>query len=94
MSLFLLRVSASLTVHSLQRNTVVHWTTWLGGNVLLGILGFVIGAWKSIQCLRHMLTLPLMLSLAEAVPILNYLLGLAAALCFAPFSLIFPALLW
>ncbi|GKU11900.1 n amino acid transport system protein [Fusarium langsethiae] len=31
---------------------------------------------------------------AEAVPILNYLLGLAGALCFAPFSLVFPALLW
>jgi hypothetical protein len=31
---------------------------------------------------------------AEAVPILNYLLGLAAALCLAPFSLIFPGLLW
>lgn len=31
---------------------------------------------------------------AEAVPILNYLLGLAGALCFAPFSLIYPALLW
>jgi len=28
------------------------------------------------------------------VPILNYLLGLAGSLCFAPFSLIFPALLW
>ncbi|KAF5584347.1 amino acid transporter [Fusarium subglutinans] len=31
---------------------------------------------------------------AEAVPILNYLLGLAGALCAAPFSLIFPCLLW
>lgn len=31
---------------------------------------------------------------AEAVPILDYLLALAGALCFAPFSLIFPALLW
>jgi hypothetical protein len=28
------------------------------------------------------------------IPILNYLLGLAAALCLAPFSLIFPGLLW
>lgn len=32
--------------------------------------------------------------IAEAVPILNYLLGLAGSLCFAPFSLVFPALLW
>ncbi|KAK0390162.1 hypothetical protein NLU13_3735 [Sarocladium strictum] len=32
--------------------------------------------------------------IAEAVPILNYLLGLAGAFCFAPFSLIFPCLLW
>lgn len=31
---------------------------------------------------------------AEAVPILNYLLALAGALCFAPFSLIFPAVLY
>jgi hypothetical protein len=31
---------------------------------------------------------------AEAVPILNYLLGLAAAICFAPFSLIFPGILY
>lgn len=57
----------------LQENTVVHWTTWLGANLILGALGFII---------------------AEAVPILNYLLGLAGSLCFAPFSLIFPAVLW
>jgi len=57
----------------LQENTIVHWSTWLGANLLLGALGFII---------------------AEAVPILNYLLGLAGSLCFAPFSLIFPALLW
>lgn len=31
---------------------------------------------------------------AEAVPILNYLLGLAGALVYAPFSLIYPMLLW
>ena len=58
---------------SLQENTLIHWTTWLGSNLVLGILGFII---------------------ASAVPILNYLLGLAGSLCFAPFSLIFPALLW
>lgn len=57
----------------LQSNSAVHWTTWLGANLLLGVLGFIF---------------------AEAVPILNYLLGLAGSLCFAPFSLIFPALLW
>ncbi|KAK6427387.1 hypothetical protein LTR95_015984 [Oleoguttula sp. CCFEE 5521] len=57
----------------LQSNSVVHWSTWLGLNLLLGALGFIV---------------------AEAVPILNYLLGLAGSLCFAPFSLIFPALLW
>lgn len=57
----------------LQENTMVHWTTWIGSNLVLGILAFVV---------------------AEAVPILNYLLGLAGALCFAPFSLVFPALLW
>lgn len=57
----------------LQENSMVHWSTWLGSNLILGILGFII---------------------AEAVPILNYLLGLAGSLCFAPFSLMFPALLW
>ncbi|KAF7545310.1 hypothetical protein G7Z17_g9278 [Cylindrodendrum hubeiense] len=57
----------------LQENTVTHWATWMGSNLILGILGFII---------------------AEAVPILNYLLGLAGSLCFAPFSLIFPAMLW
>ncbi|KAH7006674.1 transmembrane amino acid transporter protein-domain-containing protein [Fusarium venenatum] len=31
---------------------------------------------------------------AEAIPIMNYLLGLAGAICVAPFSLVFPALLW
>ena len=31
---------------------------------------------------------------AEAVPILNYLLGLAGALVYAPFSLIYPMILW
>lgn len=62
-----------LTMSSLQENTVIHWMTWLGANIVLGVIGFII---------------------AEAVPILNYLLGLAGSLCFAPFSLIFPALLW
>ncbi|OAL35187.1 hypothetical protein AYO20_05441 [Fonsecaea nubica] len=57
----------------LQANTLVHWSTWLGSNLVLGVLGFII---------------------AEAVPILNYLLGLAGSICFAPFSLIFPAMLW
>ena len=57
----------------LQQNTTVHWSVWLGSNLLLGSLAFIV---------------------AEAVPILNYLLGLAGALCFAPFSLIFPAVLW
>ncbi|KAK5118543.1 hypothetical protein LTR85_008008 [Meristemomyces frigidus] len=57
----------------LQGNTVIHWTVWLGANLLLGALGFIF---------------------AEAVPILNYLLGLAGSLCFAPFSLIYPAMLW
>jgi hypothetical protein len=57
----------------LQKNTFIHWGTWLGINLLLGSAAFI---------------------MAEAVPILNYLLGLAGALCFAPFSLIFPCLLW
>ncbi|KAL8389040.1 hypothetical protein RB595_008836 [Gaeumannomyces hyphopodioides] len=57
----------------LQTNTLVHWGTWLGINVALGTVGFVV---------------------AEAVPILNYLLGIAAALGLAPFSLMYPAMLW
>lgn len=57
----------------LQEGTLTHWGTWLGINLLLGTLAYIV---------------------AEAVPILNYLLALAGALCFAPFSLIFPAILW
>ncbi|KXJ88988.1 transmembrane amino acid transporter protein-domain-containing protein [Microdochium bolleyi] len=57
----------------LQANTAVHWATWLGVNLVLGVLAFIV---------------------AEAVPILNYLLGLAGSMCFAPFSLVFPAMLW
>ncbi|KAK5045064.1 hypothetical protein LTR84_010212 [Exophiala bonariae] len=57
----------------LQANTLVHWTTWLGVNLLLGALGFIV---------------------AEAVPVLNFLLGLAASLGSAPFSLIYPIILW
>ncbi|KAH7035990.1 transmembrane amino acid transporter protein-domain-containing protein [Microdochium trichocladiopsis] len=57
----------------LQANTPLHWATWLGVNLLLGVLAFIV---------------------AEAVPILNYLLGLAGSVCFAPFSLVFPAMLW
>lgn len=57
----------------LQDNTPTHWCTWLGINILLGALSYIV---------------------AEAVPILNYLLALASSLCFAPFSLIFPAILW
>lgn len=57
----------------LQKNTFVHWGTWLGINFALGTATFIV---------------------AEAVPILNYLLGLALALVYAPFVLIFPSLLW
>ncbi|KXJ88811.1 transmembrane amino acid transporter protein-domain-containing protein [Microdochium bolleyi] len=57
----------------LQKNSLTHWSTWLGINLVLGSLAFIV---------------------AEALPILNYLLGLTAALCAAPFSLIFPMLLW
>lgn len=57
----------------LQKNTFVHWGTWLGINFALGTAAFII---------------------AEAVPILNYLLGLAGAICGSPFSLIYPCLLW
>ena len=32
--------------------------------------------------------------IAEAVPVLNYLLGLAGAIGFAPSSLLSPAMLW
>ena len=69
----LLFVRVLRNTHHLQENTIIHWTTWLGANLVLGALGFII---------------------AEAVPILNYILGLPGSLCFAPFSLIFPALLW
>jgi hypothetical protein len=32
--------------------------------------------------------------LAEAVPILNFLLSLMGSICFAPLSIIFPAIFW
>jgi hypothetical protein len=32
--------------------------------------------------------------IAEAIPVFNYILALAGSVCFAPMSLIFPALLW
>ncbi|KAF3051814.1 hypothetical protein E8E11_002995 [Didymella keratinophila] len=32
--------------------------------------------------------------IAESVPILSFLLGLAGSLCFVPFSLVYPSLLW
>jgi len=57
----------------LQTNTVIHWSTWLAINLVLGVFGYIV---------------------AETVPILNYLLGLACTLCSAPFSLIYPMLLW
>ncbi|KAF3016460.1 hypothetical protein E8E14_008074 [Neopestalotiopsis sp. 37M] len=57
----------------LQADTLVHWSTWLGVNFVLGALAFII---------------------SQAVPILNYLLGLAGSLFSAPFCLIFPALFW
>ena len=56
-----------------QSNTVIHWSTWLGVNILLGALSFIV---------------------AEAVPVLNFLLGLAASLGSANFSLIYPIILW
>ncbi|KAI1854968.1 hypothetical protein JX266_001086 [Neoarthrinium moseri] len=57
----------------LQEGTVVHWSTWIGINVVLGALSFII---------------------SQAVPILDYLLGLTGSLFSAPFCLIFPALFW
>jgi hypothetical protein len=57
----------------LQENTATHWGVWLGSNVLLGAMAFV---------------------LAEAIPIFNYILALAGAVCFAPMTLMMPALLW
>jgi hypothetical protein len=32
--------------------------------------------------------------IAEAIPVFNYILSLAGSVCFAPMSLIFPAMLW
>ncbi|KAH6654527.1 transmembrane amino acid transporter protein-domain-containing protein [Truncatella angustata] len=61
------------TSRHLQADTLVHWAAWLGINLVLGALAFVI---------------------SQAVPILNYLLGLAGSLFFAPFALILPVLFW
>ncbi|KPI38313.1 N amino acid transport system protein [Cyphellophora attinorum] len=48
------------------------------------------GSWLSINLVLGALGF----IVAEAVPILNFLLGLAGSLCFAPFSLVYPALLF
>lgn len=32
--------------------------------------------------------------LASAIPVFNYILALAGSVCFAPMSLMFPALMW
>lgn len=57
----------------LQSNSVVHWSTWVGLNICLGVVAFVV---------------------AEAVPVFNYLLALLAAVCFAPMSIMLPAMFW
>ncbi|GIZ40608.1 hypothetical protein CKM354_000394000 [Cercospora kikuchii] len=57
----------------LQENTLVHWGTWLGCTIGLGVVSWL---------------------LAVAIPIFNYLLALAGALCFAPIVMILPGWLW
>lgn len=66
-------VRALRNTKHLQANTVVHWSTWIGLNIVLGIFAYVF---------------------AEAVPVFNYLLALLACVCFAPMSIMLPALFW
>ncbi len=56
-----------------QANTVRHWATWLGMNMTLGFLAFIV---------------------AEAIPVFNYILSLAAAVCLCPESLVIPGFCW
>jgi hypothetical protein len=57
----------------LQSNSWVHWSTWIGINITLALVAFII---------------------AEAIPIFNYILGVAASFCLGPMSLIYPACMW
>jgi hypothetical protein len=57
----------------LQSNSAIHWGTWIGINVVLCILAFII---------------------AEAIPIFNYILGVAASTCLGPMSLMYPGCMW
>ncbi len=66
-------VRALRNTKHLQANTLVHWSTWIGLNIVLGIFTYVF---------------------AEAVPVFNYLLALLACVCFAPMSIMLPALFW
>ena len=56
-----------------QQNTWQHWSSWIGMNVGLGFLAFIV---------------------AEAIPVFNYILALAASVCLAPECLIIPAFAW
>lgn len=66
-------VRALKNTRHLQSNTWTHWSTWIGLNFAMGVLGFIF---------------------AEAVPVFNYLLALLASACFAPMSIMLPALFW
>jgi hypothetical protein len=66
-------VRALRKTRHLQSNSFVHWATWLGLNITVGVVAFVF---------------------AEAIPVFNYLLALLASVCFAPMSIMLPALFW
>ncbi|KAK1925999.1 transmembrane amino acid transporter protein-domain-containing protein [Papiliotrema laurentii] len=57
----------------LQSKTTIHWVTWLGTTVALGIVAFVV---------------------AEAVPFFGTLIGLLAAIAYAPMAIVVPMHLW
>lgn len=66
-------VRALRNTKHLQSNGLVHWSTWIGLNIAMGVFAYIF---------------------AEAVPVFNYLLALLACVCFAPMSIMLPALFW
>lgn len=84
----------------LQEKTGIHWATWLGSTITLGIIAFVRPIFRKAQ-LNHVnlltaisLDVPSKQILAEAVPIFNFLIALVSSLCLAPIAICLPTLFY
>lgn len=74
----------------LQQKTMIHWATWLGSVVGVGILAFVVAEVSNFRACP----LSLLMSLYKAIPGFNSLLGLVSSISFTPLAVIFPATFW